>query len=133
MTDDQLQADFQTLRAHFEAATARLCTETTTLSNDVQGQLLTAEKSIARRLDASDVRLPALADIISLIEQQLPYVNAALEQLRVVRPQTDQLGAPTSEKYAPLEAIRAEVRQAYGHAQAELLQVIRERDAEKGT
>ena len=106
MTDDQLQADLQSLRSHLEAATARLRTETTTLSNDVKGQLLTAEQTIAYRLDASDARLPALADRINVIEQQLPSCECCPGRVACCPAPDCTVGCPDFGKCRPLRGHR---------------------------
>jgi len=117
MSDEQLQADVHDLRTNLEASTARLRNETATLSNDVNGRLQTAEQTIAQRLAAYDARLPVSTDRISKIEEQLPYVNAALAELRVVQDQSVQLDSPTSENVAHLVAMVAEVKLATSHTQ----------------
>eukprot|EP00959_Pyramimonas_sp_CCMP1952_P373205 7815704-Pyramimonas_sp.AAC.1 len=73
--------------------------------------------AIAQRLDASAGRVPALENRFSTDEQQLPDLQAALAELRVVRAQTGQLGSPTSVcDFAPLAAEMAEARTAAGRA-----------------
>ena len=64
--------------------------------SELRGELCNAETAIARRFDASAAHVPSLSDSISVIEQRIPDLQAALAELRVARAQTDQLDLPTS-------------------------------------
>eukprot|EP00959_Pyramimonas_sp_CCMP1952_P440591 9224368-Pyramimonas_sp.AAC.1 len=69
---------------------------------------------------------------IPVIEQRLFGLQGALAGLRVGRAQTGQLGSPpTVYDFAPFTDRSQEVRTAAGHAQSELPQALRDRDAEK--
>ena len=98
--DDQLRGDHNQLRNDFDTDTTSVRTDMVALSTDVNSKLQMADAAIAHRLDASDQRSSALTDRISLIEQQLPQVRATLDELRVARLRTGQLGSPTSDTTA---------------------------------
>ena len=132
--DGSLRDEFRDLRAHLEAAAARLRSDATETSIAIYGKLQHTELTVAQRLDASDVLVRPLFDRISVIEQKVPIIEASLAELRVGRAQTGQLAShPSVVDFASLADKLQRVEMAADHTQSELSQVLRDRDAEKGT